>query len=69
MPAETKSNSINLLCNDGGLCATFTPALTDSQYAALREAIRHEGATLADLALLLRKLGRSWNCKVAIDPC
>jgi hypothetical protein len=68
MPAETQSNSINLLCRDGSLCATFMPALNDDQYAALREAIRHDGDTKMDLAKLLRKLGRSWGCEVMTDP-
>ena len=69
MPAETKSNSISLMCDDGALTATFTPALNDDQYIALTEAIRHDGETRVDLAELLRKLGRSWGCEVMIDPC
>ena len=69
MPAETQSTSISLLCRDGSLSASFTPALNDDQYIALREAIRHDGETRVDLAQLLRKLGRSWGCDVIIDPC
>jgi hypothetical protein len=69
MPAETKSTSISLMCDDGSLSVTFTPALDDDKYIALTEAIRHDGAMRVDLADLLRKLGRSWGCEVMIDPC
>ena len=69
MPAIAEYTSLNLLTKDGGLCATFKPALNDDQYSALGEAIRHDGETKADLTELLKMLGRSWRCEVMIDPC
>lgn len=64
-----QSTSINLLTRDGGLCATFEPALSPEQYDALLAAIKHDGDTIPDMSELLRKLAASWGCEVVIDPC
>jgi hypothetical protein len=64
-----QETSISLLTRDGGLRATFRPALDGDQYAALLQAIRHDGDTLSEMSDLLTKIGLSWGCDVIIDPC
>ena len=59
-----QATSINLLTRDGGLCATFKPALNAEQYDALLEAIKHDGNTVSEMTELLKKIGRSWGCEV-----
>ena len=69
MPDTMQDTSISLLTKDGGVRATFKPALDSTQYDALLEAIKHDGETAAEMAELLKKLGRSWGCEVIVDPC
>jgi hypothetical protein len=64
-----QATSINLLTREGGLCATFNPPLTAEQYEVLLTAVKHDGETIAEMSELLRKLARSWDCTVVIDPC
>jgi len=64
-----QETSISLLTRDGGIRATFRPALTPDQYAALATAIKHDGDTIGTMAELLTKLAASWACEVMVDPC
>jgi hypothetical protein len=62
-----QSTSINLLTRDGALSVTFAPALTSHQYDQLLREIKNDGDTRAELAILLKSLGREWNCRVTVD--
>ncbi len=63
------STSLNLLTRNGGICATFTPALTSTQYDQLLQEIQRDGDTRTELAELLRILAASWDVGLMIDPC
>ena len=63
-----RAHSISLLTKDGGVRATFRPALTPQQYDALATAIKHDGDTVAEMTELLKKLALSWDCQVIVDP-
>jgi hypothetical protein len=62
-----QSTSINLLTRDGALSATFTPALTSSQYDQLLHEVENDGDTFDELKEVLQKLAGQWKCKVAVD--
>jgi hypothetical protein len=64
-----QDTSITLLTKEGGVRATFRPALSSDQYAALAEAIKHDGDTIAAMRDLLTMLARSWGCTAIIEPC
>ena len=69
MAPPMQETSISLLTREGGLRATFRPALSAQQYSQLLNAIRHDGDTIVEMSALLHKLGSSWDCQVMIDTC
>lgn len=62
-----QSTSINLLTRDGALCATFSPALTASQYDQLLREIKNDGDNKVEMTALLQSLAAQWRCQVVVD--
>jgi hypothetical protein len=64
-----QETSIGLLTREGGLRATFRPALNAAEYAELLNAVEHDGDTIAEMTELLTGLARGWDRQVMFDAC
>jgi len=69
MADRAQSTTLNLLTRDGGICATFIPALTTEQYDQLLAETAADGDTESEMTELLRSLAGRWKRRLTIDPC
>jgi len=63
-----QSSSLNVLCTDGAVHVTFSPALTPEQYAELLEMVRGD-CTIADLRARLQNVSQIWQVQAVLEHC
>jgi len=62
-----KSFSMVILCSDGSVRATFTPALELRRYDELLEIVR-DGISIEHLRRSLEAAATAWRVTVALEP-